>query len=56
MNYHQYEAALISLTGGRIPRKILRHYRRVWRSFLRISSAERDLPRDPLDIVFGVIR
>ena len=56
MNYRQYRKALISITNGSIPRRILRQKHRAWRSFLRISSAEKDLPRDPLDVVLGVIR
>lgn len=56
MNYQEYKRALISITNGSIPRRILREKRRAWRSFLRISQEEKILPRDPLDVVLGVIR
>jgi hypothetical protein len=56
MNYRQYRKALISITNGSIPRRILRQKHRAWRSFLRISKEEKIPFRDPLDVVFGVIR
>ena len=56
MNLHDYRKALISATNGNIPGQILRGWKRAWKSYLRIIREESQPPRDPSDIVFGVIR
>ena len=56
MNFHDYKNYLISRTKGNIPRSVVKGWKRNWKIYRKIMTEESQPPRDPSDIVFGVIR
>lgn len=57
MDYERYSNCLKEMTRGKVPRYILKRWKRVWKVHTAIDSTEKLFPlRDPIDVVFGVIR
>lgn len=56
MNYKEYKKYLVTATNGKIQKKILKQWKKIWKVHRRIVYHELELERDPNDIVLGVLK